>query len=183
MGENSVILKQKPTATAPPTHPCCYTAAVFLPPPLPLPLPSPSVSLAPASLSRPMCIDGSGMQEPPGVRRRRAVPLFPEFFVVVLHCSAPLVYSIVRLIVRPGSPAPGRLLESGEPSGGRLEGGGGGGGREQRALCPFAHYSPAFPSVSLSSFLFLWDSRARLVIAQPRLLIGEVMVGKYDGAV
>lgn len=58
--------------------------------------PSLAVSLAPVSLCRPMWIDGHAGATP---SRRRAVPLFPEFFVVVLHCSAALVYSIVRLIV------------------------------------------------------------------------------------
>lgn len=117
--------------------------------------PLPAVSLAPVSLCRPMRIDGHAGATP---SRRRAVPLFPEFFVVVLHCSAALVYSIVRLIVSLSSLAFCGLLER-KQSGGRetkVEG-----LRRRRkgvSIVSLARHSPAFPSVSFSSFLFLWDS-------------------------
>lgn len=116
-----------------------------------------SLSLWHRSVSAGRCVSmGPACRSHP--TEKQAVPPFPEFFVAGLHCLPPLVYSIVRLIVslcsfsHRGRPERERSREETEGEGMRKR------RKGAESIVSFARHSPAFPSVSLSSFLFLWDS-------------------------
>lgn len=114
-------------------------------------------SPAPVSLSQLMCIDGSGIQEPPkGEEVCGYVPRIlcgwpPLFSTTCIQycqtdCEPPLALSLTsrtakkRVEQRRGTEVKW-MRRKGAVS-----------------IVSLARHSPAFPSVSLSSFLFLWDS-------------------------
>ena len=153
-------------------------------------IPSLSLSLWHRSVSAGRCISmGPACRSHP--KEKKAVPLFPEFFVVGLHCSPPLVYSIVRLIVSLRSLSFSLSLSlslarrTARERAAEYRGDGGRGDEEEgsskhcvpgSAILLPSHLFPSLPSC----FCGIVN---RLVTAPPRLLIGEVMVGKYDGSV
>lgn len=104
-----------------------------------------------------MCIDGSGMQEPPkGEGGCAAVPRilcgWPPLFATTCiqycqtDCEPPLSPELRTATER----AEQREETEGEGMRKRRKG--------AVSIVSLARHSPAFPSVSLSSFLFLWDS-------------------------
>lgn len=110
-----------------------------------------SVPLAPESLSRPMCMDGSGMQEPPeGCAPVPRIlcgwpPLFASACIQYCQTNRGPPLSLAQRTARE------RAGQSRETEVQRMR-------RRKSSIVSHARHSHAFPSVSLSSFLFLWDS-------------------------